>query len=587
MHCYRVADMDMALRVANEFDYKVTTFHHAHEAHLIPEKLKKSGVSLAIFADIWGYKYEAYRASVHAASKLMAAGINVAFKSDHPVTYARALLEQAAMAHHYGLGADDAIASVTINAAKAIGLDDRLGSLEVGKDADIVVWDRHPLRLGAKAVAVFVNGKTDDKALLKIQEMEEEENNHIVPSNDLNFTCPSNSTKPLVIRGATVRADPSHGSLFAGVVVVENGIITCVARTCSTPADAEIIDLTGEYYNIVPGFIESDSWVGQSEVDAESSTQDGFVSATLQQALTIRASDGIRLGRPEMNKHAYAAWAGGVTTVVAHPMGSSQFLGWSTAFHPHGTVLNTNTLVSDAERKQTSQGRQFTEGGPGFVVTIGEDAKSSGMSQSISGQMSGLWDAMLSVGLSTLIVRCNQADTIAAVLRTKKEFEQLHSHTVRMVILGGAEAHLVADMLGAAGASVVLSPAREFGPIDWNRRRTSNDSYRILTAAGVKVGIAVGRASDGNTRHLRWEIPFLSVEGEDPDRVENQLWAAITSNVADIFNLGPGIGRIKVGTRANFVVLSSESVTGSSLELTSRIEMIVAAGTVDCRPTQK
>jgi imidazolonepropionase-like amidohydrolase len=89
---------------------------------------------------------------------LLQAGVNVALKSDHPVIDARDLMGEAAKSHHYGVPEQQALQLVTRNPAIALGLIDRLGTLELGKDADVALWPGNPLQLGARPQRVFING---------------------------------------------------------------------------------------------------------------------------------------------------------------------------------------------------------------------------------------------------------------------------------------------------------------------------------------------------------------------------------------------------------------------------------------------
>jgi imidazolonepropionase-like amidohydrolase len=158
VHCYEVHDIETIVRLANEFRFQIGALHHALEAWKIPRLLVDHGIGVATFADLWGFKMEAYDASVHAPKLLQEAGVTLALKTDHPVIDAQYLMHEAAKAHHYGLGEQAALQAVTRNPARLIGLGDRLGTLEVGKEADVVVWPGSPLQLGARPERVFIDG---------------------------------------------------------------------------------------------------------------------------------------------------------------------------------------------------------------------------------------------------------------------------------------------------------------------------------------------------------------------------------------------------------------------------------------------
>lgn len=158
VHCYEVHDIETLVRIADEFGFRIAAIHHALEAWKIPRLLVDHRIGVATFADLWGFKMEAYDASVHAPKILQESGVLLAFKTDHPVIDAQYLIFEAAKAHHYGLPEQAAIQAVTRNPARLIGLGDRLGTLEVGKDADVIVWKGNPLDLGARPDRVFIDG---------------------------------------------------------------------------------------------------------------------------------------------------------------------------------------------------------------------------------------------------------------------------------------------------------------------------------------------------------------------------------------------------------------------------------------------
>lgn len=158
-HCYRVDGMQMLLRVADEFGFKITSFQHALEAYKIPGLIARRKIGVATFADLWGYKFEAYQGSVRNAQILAKHGVRVAIHTDHPVIEQRWLIHEAAKAMKYGLSRENAWRAVTINPAWILGVDHLVGSLEVGKHGDVVIWDRDPFLIGARVQWVFIDGK--------------------------------------------------------------------------------------------------------------------------------------------------------------------------------------------------------------------------------------------------------------------------------------------------------------------------------------------------------------------------------------------------------------------------------------------
>jgi imidazolonepropionase-like amidohydrolase len=158
IHIYRADEFLTEIAIAKEFGYKIRAFHHALEASKVPDEIAQSGAAIATFSDWWGFKYEAYDAIPWNAVMAMRHGVKVAVKSDSS-DFARRLNQEAAKTMRYG-GAteDEAMAMLTLNPAWVIGVDDRIGSVDVGKDADLVIWNGYPLSSYALADKVFIDG---------------------------------------------------------------------------------------------------------------------------------------------------------------------------------------------------------------------------------------------------------------------------------------------------------------------------------------------------------------------------------------------------------------------------------------------
>ncbi|MGB8010814.1 MAG: amidohydrolase [Terriglobales bacterium] len=159
IHCYRADEMLTEIAMAKEFGYNLRAFHHALEAYKIADQLAANNIGIATFADWWGYKQEAWDAIPWNAVMAMRKGVRVAIKSDSG-DYTRRLNQEAAKAIRYG-GAteEEALKMITLNAAWIVGVDDRVGSIDVGKDADVVIWDGYPLSSYGVPEKVLIDGE--------------------------------------------------------------------------------------------------------------------------------------------------------------------------------------------------------------------------------------------------------------------------------------------------------------------------------------------------------------------------------------------------------------------------------------------
>jgi imidazolonepropionase-like amidohydrolase len=158
-HCYRADEFLTEMSIAKEFGFKIRSFAHALEAYKVADKIAANGVGIATFSDWWGFKYEAWDAIPWNAVMSMRKGVVVAIKSDSN-DYMRRLNQEAAKTIHYG-GAtpDEALRMITLNAAWQFGLEDRLGSIDPGKDADLVIWDGDPLSVYGIPNKVLIEGE--------------------------------------------------------------------------------------------------------------------------------------------------------------------------------------------------------------------------------------------------------------------------------------------------------------------------------------------------------------------------------------------------------------------------------------------
>ena len=162
-HCYRADEMATMIEIAKEFDYNITAFHHAVESYKIADLLAEQGICSAMWADWWGFKLEAFdgiKQNVALVDQAKACAI-VHSDSARDIQH---LNQEAAKAMTAGLrmgmqiSASEAVRWITLNAAKALGVDQETGSIEVGKAADLVLWDRDPMSVYSRAQQVFIDG---------------------------------------------------------------------------------------------------------------------------------------------------------------------------------------------------------------------------------------------------------------------------------------------------------------------------------------------------------------------------------------------------------------------------------------------
>lgn len=157
-HSYVQSEINMLMHVADSMGFKVNTFTHILEGYKVADKMKAHGVHASTFADWWAYKYEVMEAIPYNAAILTQMGVNTAINSDDAEMGRRLNQEAAKTIKYGGVSEEEAIKMVTLNPAKMLHLDATMGSIKVGKDADIVLWSNHPLSIYAKPEMTLVDG---------------------------------------------------------------------------------------------------------------------------------------------------------------------------------------------------------------------------------------------------------------------------------------------------------------------------------------------------------------------------------------------------------------------------------------------
>jgi imidazolonepropionase-like amidohydrolase len=158
-HAYRLDEVLMILRLADEFRIRLGTLQHILDGYKVADEIAKSGAGASAFADWWGYKMEAFDAIPDNAAMMHSRGVLTSINSDSADLARRLNTEAAKTMKHGGASPDDAIRFVTINAAKQLRIDAKTGSLELGKDADFVLWRGHPLSNYARVEQTWIDGR--------------------------------------------------------------------------------------------------------------------------------------------------------------------------------------------------------------------------------------------------------------------------------------------------------------------------------------------------------------------------------------------------------------------------------------------
>ncbi len=158
-HCYRADEILMLLKVAHDFGWRVASLEHGLEGYKVADEIAAAGTAVSTFSDMWGYKLEAYDAIPQNAALLTQHGVVVAINSDDDER-ARRLYQDAAKTMHFGGASEtDALKMITLNPARILGIENRVGSIDVGKDADLAIFSGHPFAPASRVEMTLVDGR--------------------------------------------------------------------------------------------------------------------------------------------------------------------------------------------------------------------------------------------------------------------------------------------------------------------------------------------------------------------------------------------------------------------------------------------
>lgn len=569
-HCYRSDEILMLLRVANQHGLRVWSLQHVLEGYKVAPEIVAHGASCSTFADWWAYKVEAYDATPYNAALLHEAGANVVIKSDNDELM-RHLNQEASKTVRYGnLPAEQALSLVTINAARELGIDDRLGSIEVGKQADLAIFNGHPLNTFARCELtiiagepVFIRERQPTAMTTAAQERSAHPSAVVLP--------PAAERKPHVdwstiksgryaLMGATVH--PVDASpIENGVILIEDGQISRVGNEPAIPADIPVINLQG--LHVYPGLIDAGTTVGITEIGKVVETHDydetGLFQPDLRAGVAINPdSELIPVAR-----------AGGITTAMIRPTsgiisGQSsvmQLAGWTA---PEMVLVDACGLqvhwpTGKDNKDQIQQLRDWLKEARVYDAARSAAADAGGIDRLVDPRYEALRPYVC--GEKPIFIEAQTHQSLSEAL----QFAQLEK--VKIVLCGASDAWKIAAELKTREIPVIVGPVMreptsEFDPYD---ATYANPGH--LHDAGVKFAIRSDNAA--NSRNAPFEAGIAVAFGLP----EEAALRSVTLSAAEILGIADQCGSITPGKRADLVILD-----GSPLQVTSQVKGVIIAG---------
>jgi imidazolonepropionase-like amidohydrolase len=634
-HAYRADEILMLMRVADEMGFKVATFQHVLEGYKVADEMAAHGAGGSTFSDWWAYKVEAEDAIPYNATIMHKRGVLVSINSDS-AEHARRLNTEAAKSMHWGgLTEDEALSFVTINPAKQLRIDNRVGSLEAGKDADVVIWNKHPLSTYAIVDRVYIDGQiyydrqADDRRLTDAraeksklaaaegraaptaepqtprdrdqesgirnqQESAIRDRESVAPSrggplgsSDWDGGPAEPQAKPAppaqpptttgpVVAIVNARLHPiTQPTIERGTIVIRGGRIAELGASVQPPAGAETIDAKGS--DVYPGFIDARTTVGLNEPGPRGfeDTQEMLdINAAIRGQTSFQAdSDAIRVAR-----------VNGITSVAVVPGGG--LIGGQIA------VMNLDGWTWEDATLRPVAGVSFQfpalSGGGGFGQQQQPERSYDDLKKAR--------DAKLKI-VESLIDRARAYAKIpAAERRTDWNLEAMipivdgrqplfvqanNEREIRDAVAFADRMAIRMVLTGGLEAPLAASLLAEkkipviLGSVLTTPSRDDAHHAATYRAAGelaaAGVKFAFGTGSYQNPRLLPYEAAISVAWGLDRDKAVR----AITMDAAEILGVSDRVGSLEVGKLANLAIWN-----GDPLELKTPVPQVIIAGRV-------
>ena len=565
-HCYRADEILMLLRASQRFGFRIATLQHVLEGYKVAKEMADLGVGGSTFGDWWAYKIEAYDAIPQNAAVMDEAGVLSSVNSDSAEMMRRLYGEAAKSVRYARMDPVRALDLVTLNPARQLGIGERVGSIEKGKDADLVLLTGDPLSSHARVRWTMVDGEIEferrdafelDTRPPPVADLREE-----APP-----VAPNLSGDLLAITGATLHPVTS-AEIPDGTLIVQGGRILAMGKGLPIPAGTRTIQAQGKH--VWPGMIDLGAVTGLLEIDSIASTDDQGDIGGNQPDLRVSSSinaDSAHIGVTRSN---------GVTRVQTTPKRGGPMLGqsavvrlagdtWEEMLQKDCDMLHIRFPVTANDAKEKKEGEETKE-----LRRLFEDAREYGRVTDLAakGQASPPpFDPRLGSlvpyarGEKKVALHADNAQTILFALQFAEE------QKLAAVLYGAEEGWKVADRIAAARVPVAVGPviALPGGRFDPYDAPFANPA--VLARAGVPIAIMAEDVD--NERNLPFHAATAAAFGLPPE----EALRAITYYPARILGLEKDLGSLAPGKIADLVVTD-----GDLTEFRTHVEAVLIDG---------
>jgi imidazolonepropionase-like amidohydrolase len=629
-HSYRSDEILMLMRIAEEFGFRIDVFTHVLEGYKVASEMAEHGAAGSTFTDWWQYKREAFDATPYNAAIMQAHGVLTGINTDIPWLQSFMAAEIAKPVKYGGVSREDALRMFTLNPARMMYIDDKVGSLEVGKQGDVVLLSGSPFDSFTRVEKTIVDG-----IVYYDLSAEETTRGERIITQDLISPATSPASQgslqdlardvtEVSVAGGPSAGEPGSGGSGAaapglsaavgvdvaapaqeavtalvggtvhpvsgpavqdGVVVIQGGTISAVGPRSQVeiPAGARQVDVSGRH--VYPGMIDATSNLGLLEFGQVGQASD--LREVGRYNPHIRAIAAVQPHYPDMKvARMNGLTAAGVAQATGTIQGTMGVVALSdedtferVAIQADGPLMVdfpiSGSGPDDGEPKLEGERVEelmeiFRRAGTYAEAPSVSDDPTRRFEANVWGGDKVFLEAMVPAirGEVPVFFRADTDWEIRHVLLFAEEFP-----TIRPVILGGTQAFRVADQLARADVPVVLTLSAAYRPTP-DRDDSITASYRNaarLVAAGVRVGFASdeGAGGDGLARN----VPYMAAWSVAFGLPEDAAVRAVTLDNARILGLGDTMGSLEPGKRADILVTD-----GSPLQMLTSIEHMFVGG---------
>lgn len=608
-HSYRADEMLMMVRLSQEFGFKLN-LQHALEAYKIAPELAKAGVGASVFADNWAYKLEAYDNIPYNTAICTLAGVLMSINTDSLGGTVALNVDAAKPMRFGGMSEQQCLEFVTINPAKQIGIDKRTGTLEVGKDADLAIWDGHPLSVYSRCAMTLIEGEVyfQRRDAFGVDKDSTTKNKLDTHPRRIPRALPPSAAYAVV--GATLH--PVSGpAVEGGTIVFVNGKITSVGKGVAIPSSATRVDGLG--LHVYPGFIDGSTTMGLSEISGIEQMGSPAEAGSFQPDL--KALTGVQV----QSAHFETSRFNGITNVMTHPTGGvisgrgavlhtwgwtaeSMGLqnpgplwinlpsaggfgrpaevdcaddafndlisgGWSDGHLLHAHDLDTGGLL---QRRRGGAPGAPSEAQMRPLNEYFDKAAAYAKARSEGDEPLDLkLEAMIPYvrGALPVIMRVRSAAQIRAAVAFAKK------HGLKLILVGAQDAWKETKLLAASKVPVLIEPAGKSSGFadaptaEWEPYDTPYALPALLKRGGVKFGFM----SDDNAASMN--LPFRVAQSCAYGLSVADAVRALTLSTAEILGVDKQIGSLQPGKLANLIVTD-----GDPFELTTTVLHVFVHG---------